>query len=86
MYIFQELSNSKDIDNLYKDISKSFVSLTNSFQHTGYGWTPEEMLYVEIEVVRKLYNEQFFELGYNNNNRNVIKLKKTGIIFFYYIY
>ncbi|XP_060870680.1 uncharacterized protein LOC132945074 [Metopolophium dirhodum] len=82
----KELTKNTDVYELYKDIVKSFMFQSDSLQTAESSWTLEEILFVEIIKVKKLFeNEVLSKSVVKNNDNNEIRddqintddLKKT---------
>uniref|UniRef100_A0A2S2P154 Uncharacterized protein n=1 Tax=Schizaphis graminum TaxID=13262 RepID=A0A2S2P154_SCHGA len=79
----KELTKNTDVYELYKDVVNSFLFQSDALKTSESSWTLEETLYVEITIVKKLYENEIalVENSHNNeindNNINTDNLKKT---------
>ncbi|XP_060833788.1 uncharacterized protein LOC132917188 isoform X2 [Rhopalosiphum padi] len=83
---FDELTKNTDVYELYKDIVNSVLFQSDALETSESSWTLEETLYVEITIVKKLYeieiaSKSLVENSHNNeindNNIDTDNLKKT---------
>ncbi|KAL4112492.1 hypothetical protein QTP88_016265 [Uroleucon formosanum] len=82
----KELTKNTDISELYKDIVRSFMFQSDALQTAESSWTLEEILYVEISKVKKLFENEvasksLAEISDNNeisdNHINTDNLQKA---------
>lgn len=67
----KELTKNTDVYELYKDIVNSFMFQSDALITSESSWTLEETLYVEITIVKKLFenkvaSESLVEISHNN--------------------
>jgi len=69
--MFQKLTKNTAVHELYKDIVNSFLFQCNALKTSESSWTLEETLYVEITLVKKLFENEVVsksldEISHNN--------------------
>lgn len=73
------MTKNTDVYKLYKDIVNSFIFQSDALNTSESCWTLEEMLYVEIIIVKKLFENEFapksiVEISNNNESDYLNKI------------
>lgn len=75
------MTKDTDVHELYKNTVNLILHQNNVFQNSKFGWSLEEMLYIELKIVNKLFEntiETISSVGSNYSNENYTTISKTG--------